>query len=583
MNAFEFEENSKSLADYLAILRRRRKLFLFPALGTLLLAILAALLWPPTYRSVATILIEDQEVPRELVQSTITTFANQQIQIITQRIMTMNNIFDIVRKHEVYEPQELKRKSRTEIARDFQDRVQLDLISAEVIDPRSGRPTQATIAFTLGFDHGDPAVAQKVANELVTLYLNENLRQRSQQTSSTSQFLRAESRQMKERIQELESELARFKEENKNALPELYQYNLSLIDRLDRDIADAKLRIKELEKSRLELASRLSQLNRYAPATLPSGEQVLGDYDRLRALRSEYNRKSSVYSASHPDVVRLEREIASLEAALGTTVSAEDQARALQMAEDQLASLRERYTPDHPEVTAQERLVEQLRTQPVARQGAAELPPDNPAYVLLNTQLESTVAEISFLQEKLLELGARQAEVEAAIMRAPNVEKQYNQMMLDLHNTTAKYQEITAKQMSAELSQSLEQERKGQRFTLIDPPIRAEDPVSPNRIALILVGIVLAGAVGTAAVAMAEMLDDSVRDAETLTELVGAPPLVQIPYWKVAAEHARDQLRKRWLLGGSAAGVVMTIVVFHFAVKPLDVAWFMLINRLGLG
>lgn len=581
MNAFEFEESRKNLADYIAIIKRRRKLFLLPAVATLAIAVIAALLWPPTYRSTATILIEEQEVPRELVQSTITTFANQQIQIITQRIMTMNNIFDIVQKHGVYDADELRRIPRTEIALDFQENVNLDLVSAEVIDPRSGRPTQATIAFTLGFDHRDPAVAQKVANELVTLYLNENLRQRTQQSSSTSQFLRAESRQMKERIQELETQLARFKEENKGALPELYQYNLSLIDRLDREIADNKLRSKELAKSRLELTSRLAQLNRYAPATLPSGEQVLGDYDRLRSLRSEYSRKSAVYSENHPDVIRLSREIASLESILGGSISAEDHVRALQTAQDQLSELRNRYTADHPEVTAQERLVEQLRAQPVG-ENSNHPAPDNPAYVMLNTQLESTISEINFLQDKLVELQGRQAEVEAAIMKAPNVEKQYNQMVLDLQNTVAKYQEITAKQMSAELSQSLEQERKGQRFTLIDPPIRAQEPVSPNRLALMLVGIILAGGVGIGCVALAESLDNSVRSGATLAEITGAEPLVQIPYWKVQTEYRKDQNLKRWLLGGSAAGVVMMIVVFHFAIKPLDVAWFMLINRLGL-
>src|SRR5690606_26201841 len=101
-------------------------------------------------------------------------------------------------------------------------------------------------------------------------------------------------------------------------------------------------------------------------------------------------------------------------------------------------------------------------------------------------------------------------------------------------------------------------------------------------IALLLIGVILAGAVGVGCVAAAEMLDDTVRDVDTLTEIAGAAPLVSIPYWKVSAERAQAYMLKRWVLGGSAAGVVMMIVVFHFAIKPLDVAWFMLVNRLGL-
>jgi len=63
-------------------------------------------------------------------------------------------------------------------------------------NPRSGRPTLDTIAFTLGFEHHNPRVAQQVAGELVDLYLEENVRSRTVQTAETSEFLTEEVRRL---------------------------------------------------------------------------------------------------------------------------------------------------------------------------------------------------------------------------------------------------------------------------------------------------------------------------------------------------------------------------------------------------
>ena len=180
--------DTTSPSEYLAIAKRRKRPMLVAASLVFLLAVLAASFWPPTYRSSATILIEEQEIPQDMVRSTITSFANQQIQVITQRVMTVKNIMDMVKKFELYSRDEMARRPRMEIAEEFRDAVKLDVISAEVVDPRSGRPSQATIAFGLSFEGDDPRKAQQLTNELVSLYLNENLRTRTEKTESTEAF-----------------------------------------------------------------------------------------------------------------------------------------------------------------------------------------------------------------------------------------------------------------------------------------------------------------------------------------------------------------------------------------------------------
>ena len=185
--AYEYEERELSLADYWAIAKRRFWHILLPAVVVFVLGVMVALALPAVYRSNATILIEEQEIPRDMVRSTVTSFAAQQIQVITQRVMTVENIEQVVEKFGLYGQDDAdSRLPRTELAKLFRENVTLDVVSADVIDPRSGRPTEATIAFTLAFDDPNPSTAQKVTNELVTLYLNTNISARKDRAAGAS-------------------------------------------------------------------------------------------------------------------------------------------------------------------------------------------------------------------------------------------------------------------------------------------------------------------------------------------------------------------------------------------------------------
>ena len=582
--AVEFEEDGKSLGEYLAVLKRRKKQLIIPAVVTFVVIALIALLWPPSYRSTATILIEEQEIPKDLVRSTITSYANQQIQVITQRTMTLKNIMSLVEKYALYDEAELKRRPKTDIAKEFQDNVTLDVVSAEVVDPRTGRPTEATIAFTLAYSHKSPSKAQKVANELVTLYLNENLKSRTDKSENTSSFLKTEASSLSQTLKDLESNLATFKEENEGSLPELYQYNLSIIERTDRELLENTLRMKELEKRKLQLEGELSQLSPYAPTVLATGERVLSDYDRLKALESDYRRKAAVYSDNHPDVTRLKREIKNLKTQLGSGVSTEDRAKMVREEQDRLAALKEKYTAGHPKVVAQQRVIEQLESGEINTSGdvSKEIAPDNPSYVLLDTQLKSTNSELKILADKAEGLKLKIEKFEGYILRAPAVEKNYSAMQRDHENAQLKYREIKAKLMEAELAQNLEQGRKGERFTLIQPPVLPEKPVSPNRIAIIFAGLILSVVVGLGYIIVLETMDPGIRGEKQLAEVLGVKPLASVPYIYVDNEIDTQDRTKLYIFGGIIAAGIIALTAIHVFVKPLDVIWFILLRKFGV-
>ncbi|MET0054010.1 MAG: lipopolysaccharide biosynthesis protein, partial [Candidatus Thiodiazotropha sp. 6PLUC10] len=159
------EEELLGIGDYLAILKRRRMQLIAPAAIILLLSIVLAVGLPSVYRAEATILIEQQEIPTELVRSTVTSYAGERIHVISQRVMTTENLVKIIDDYGLYK-EERDSTSVTLLAKELNEDIELEMVSADVVDPRSGRPTTATIAFKLAFSNKDPRVAQKVTNEL---------------------------------------------------------------------------------------------------------------------------------------------------------------------------------------------------------------------------------------------------------------------------------------------------------------------------------------------------------------------------------------------------------------------------------
>ena len=148
------EENAKSIQDIMQILRKRRWSLILPMAVVFLTAVAAALLWPPTYRATSTILIEEQEIPREFVTATVTSYAEQRLQNLNQRIMSSTRLLEIVSRFNLYADKREKWTTE-EIVEKMRKDIKFQTISADVIDRRTGRPTAATIAFSVSYEGGN--------------------------------------------------------------------------------------------------------------------------------------------------------------------------------------------------------------------------------------------------------------------------------------------------------------------------------------------------------------------------------------------------------------------------------------------
>lgn len=568
------DENIKDLGDYLNAFKRRRSAIAATFLVIFTLGVIIALVWPPTYKSSSTILIEEQEVPTNLVQSTVTSYATQRIQTISQRVMTRANLMDLIEKYGLY-TDDLKTKTTEEVLAAMRDDIGVDMISADVIDPRSGRPMPATIAFELSFKGENPEKVQKVATELTNLYLNENIKERTTKAAETLAFMNDEAERLNNKIAKLESELSAFKEKHLQALPEQSQLNTQLMERTERQIDDVNNQIRSLEDRKFYLQGQLGQLE-------PHGNDVeMNPAARLKALRTQYYSLSARYSPEHPDVIRLKREIESLEKETGLGPDKASLLKERDRLQTELASLKEKYSEEHPDIVKLQKSLDNINAQ-IAK--APDTPPearapDNPAYVTLQSQLESTLNEIKSQQTKKEQLQAKLDEYEKRISAAPEVEREYRAMQRELQNATAKYQDISAKQMHAQVAQQLESESKGERFTLIDPAALPEEPVSPNRPAIIFLSFVLALGSGFGLAAVAESMDHAIRGAKGVANTLQVMPLAAIPYQFTDNETRKRSNRKWKVLGASAVAILVAVLLVHFFMSPLDVLWFRVLRK----
>jgi succinoglycan biosynthesis transport protein ExoP len=516
-------EYEMSLNDYLAVIKRRALLLGLSFAAILGVSLVIAITIPPVYQSTGTILVESQQISSDLVAASNSTYADERIEIIRQRVMTREHLMRIVDKYNLFSS-EGKSLTVSEKIDEMRSAISVSLVNAEV----KGRGL-ATIAFRLSFDHQRPDIANKVANELVTLFLDENIKQRTERASETTEFLTREADKLRVDLEKLENQLAAFKQENSNALPEHQELRMNMLSRTEAELKevdrDYKTAQEELRFLDLEVSAASAGLTANAGASYSAAEAP----QDLGSLKAEYAQLLSLYKEAHPDVRALKRQIAALEAS--------------------------------------------------GVDGGSLMSPVGLEVARVQAKIAATGARVVSLAAQRQALLARMESYEQQILQTPQVERGLVTLMRDHDNARKKYEEIRTKQMGAQISENLEQENKAERFVLLEPPLMPEKPVKPNRKKIAALGFFLALAGSGGMVVFLETLSQRVRGVDALTSVLGRRVLVSIPYISTQAELSR---RRRWLailVASSILIITISLVLLHLLYMPLDLLVFKALAR----
>jgi succinoglycan biosynthesis transport protein ExoP len=580
------EQPKKDLRDVLGIVRRRKWAMSLVALAISLAGVGLAFLLPPSYRSTATILIEEQEIPSDIVRSAITSYADQRIETIKQQVMTRSTLWRIIEQYGLYSS--LRENSPTEeVLERFTKDIRVDVINAKVIDKRTQSPSQATIAFTLTYEGESPDITQKVANELTSLFLGENLKSRERHANETTSFLKKESEQLAQKIGALESQLATVKQKADGALPELTSLNMSMLNQAERELQDADRDIRTLEEKKTYLEGELASLKPHTPIISAGGERILDSAERLKAIRAQYASAIGYLWPEHPDVLKLQQEIAALERETGRRATPEELHKKLSGEQAHLASLVDRYGDDHPDVIRSRQVIPSLEKelQRVLSSSvqAAIVKPENPAYINIGSQLSSVTSSLRSIRKSREDIKRRVDTYASRLERTIELEPAYLDLSRSREDSVRKHQEIVSRLLEAEVSKELEVQHKGERFSLIDPPDLPQKPDKPNRPMVMFLGLILAIGGGVGSGAILEQLDRSIRGGAHLSRLAGLSPLATIPYVPNQDDFKR-LVRQRIRVAVAGAGVAVVLLVSVLTMGyPLDVIWLIALRKFGLG
>jgi uncharacterized protein involved in exopolysaccharide biosynthesis len=557
------------ISQYIGILKNRKKCLVIPALVVLVIAVLVAVLLPSIYESSSTILIEEQQIPQEFVKSTVTGFADQRIQSLTQQILSRVKLWEIIQQFNLY-PELRGKLTREEIIEKMRDNIKLDTISAEIADKKGGRrPTQTaavTIAFSIAYRGKNPGTVQKVSGTLASLYLEQNLKTREAQAQSTTQFLEAELKQLQERIKALGEKITAFKGQHEGLLPEQQEFNRQQAARLEMDIKQLDSAMRSAEDRKIYIEGQLTTVKPDTPLIGATGERVMAPADRLKALEVAMADLQSKFSDDHPDVRKVRREIAELKKMVGQPGgSASTRRQKLTQQRAELAQKQGKYSDQHPEVKKLKNEIALLEQAPETVSPAKPVSePENPAYISLTTQVKAAENETASLRSQQAGLKDKLQMYRQRLEEAPKVEQEYLALTRDYQNASTKHQEVMNKILEARISEGMEEHQKGEKFTLIDPASFPQKPVSPKRWLIFLAGVIMSLGAGFGTVALAEHLDHSVKSSDELVRLTGLPVLGSIIRIETSEDIARARRKRKMIWAVTGLSLVMGMALFHF-------------------
>jgi len=521
----------KQTLDRFWQIARRRRWWILSGFGVVTLsAILIAYLLPAEYRSEATILVEQQQVPERYVTPTTTADLLQALQAMTQDILSRTRLLQIMSEFDLYAA-EKKRLGPEELVQLMRKRIEI-----EPLVPNSDRRAGVN-AFKISFQGHNPATTQGVVNRLTALFIDQNLKTREQQATGTTNFLQDQLSTAQAKLQEQEKRLRDFKMQHLGELPEEQQGNLQILAGLQMQLQNTMAALGRAREQEVYLESLLAQYRSLSPkAGADVGQMGMTRVEtiekQLTDLRTQRAALVAHYTPQHPDVVNIDRQIAQTQALLDLVKKKQknDKGDATDLAAVQVTDA------------------------------------DDPAVAQLKSQLKANQLEIAnaSAEEKLLQ--ARIGEYQRRLNTTPVREQELAEILRDYTLSQQNYADLENKKTQSALATRLEENQQGQRFKIVDPANLPLKPFSPDRPKIGMIGAVLGILLGAGLAIALEVKDTSFHSEGEVKQLLSLPLVIGVPVLRGPMEATRRSRRVilEWIGGSILVTGVLAVELFVF-------------------
>jgi len=471
-----------------------------------------AVFLPNLYRSTATILVENQLVSETFVKSSVTSESETRLDTISQKILGRSRLEDLINRFGLY-PDLRAQAPLEEVVEQMRRDIKLEL---RKVDLNTGRG--ATIAFTINYLGWEPQTAAQVTNALAAFYVEENQNFRKEQAIRTAKLLQGQLQDLKKQLNEQERRINSFKKEHSTELLQQTGANMTGLGQLTEQLRINNDRLTRALERRTALAKQLVEMDASAPISDPGTIAV-----RLIKLNEELRELRISNSDKHPDVVRVKKEIASLERHRADIMKADGK----------------------PETA-------------LPKSG-------DPTVQLLRKAFNDVDSEIKALKKEEEHLEKEMAVYQRRIENAPKREQELQEIAPDYLTIKEQYATLLKRYQEAQFAEGMEQQQQsGEEFRILDPAIPAVQPAGPNRTRLLLFGLMASLGMAVSAIVLAERLDGSFHTVDELRAFTKVPVLVVIPKIVTTADNYRRW--RRFLLGCllAMAGLALIVAICYF-------------------
>jgi uncharacterized protein involved in exopolysaccharide biosynthesis len=547
------EAPTPDLSDYLAAIKRRRMLLASIALPIIAIAAALAVGLPNIYISTGLFSFTDATVPGEMpantnandIQRLQEQYRDAYVDSLTSGVMSDSNVKQLIAAVPGVVPAGTSASDGVDLVK---RRAHVETVRTPVLDPNTGRNVDIISAFTVSYESRSPEVAAEAAGWLTNAFLMENRRSRLQSAKAAEQFYDGQTQQYRQQIAQIESKLAAFKAKNYDQLPGLTDLNMNIMQTTQRDLDNVTQQIAAARQNRVFLEQQLD-------AARNAGQ----DTGLLAQLQAEYNKKLATYDPNYPDMIALRQQIDALQEGNGAvnSLSLEAQLRANEQA---LKQAKLRYSENFPDVKRLERQIKILKTRIASGEKYAGNAVGTPQMVELRTQLKANETQTDALERQATQLRQQLMQLEGRVEAAPQVEREYKSLALNLQLAQTKYNQLLKYQMDAQLTSQAISSGRSDRIRIVQQPGVPLTPGKPKRIAIAVVGLMLAILLGLTAVVIAESVDQSVRGSRDIRRVLALSPLGVIPEIRDAATARRDRLQVVMLTMGVFVGTAVVLM-----------------------
>ncbi len=499
---------------YWQLLCRRRWWLALPAFGVWAMVWAIAWFLPAVYRSETVILVEQQKVPEQYVVSNVAADLQERLQSMSQQILSRTRLLHIMEQFDLY-PKLRSRLTADELVERMRKDIEIELV-------QTPNRTELT-AFKIAYLSNNAQLAQRVTAQLTSLFIEENLKARQQQSEQTTAFLDSELEDARNNLSEQEARVKEFKSRHLGELPEQVQSNVQILSGLQTRLQQEMDSLGQAKQHGVYLESLFNQWRSFE-SDLRVGKRVGSNAppaldQELDRLRSQLADLSSHYTEKHPDIRKLKEQIAKAE-------------RMKEQMEARVAAVTKESSPPDGG----------------PRPGSyADLQAMSPR-MEVESQLKANKLEIENRQRSIQQLEAQIDGYQSRLNTTPVREQQLAGLTRDYEQSRKNYEQLLAKRDQSEMATNLEKRQEGEQFRVLDAPNLPQKPSSPNRLKLNAIGLLLGLVLGVGLLAGTEAMDDRIYSKEDFEKAVPTPVLTEIPPLPTPQEE-RHAVRRQWLHG----------------------------------